>query len=318
MYRLQLPPQIINIFFDQGGLGDAIAGIPAVKYILVTQPHISINLFVQDYFLPMAENYFSNLNTRISIFKMSEAKNHYNNKLLTKAFSNHPFRNLSYHMTEHAFAVLADKLPEDKYFMNYPELDLSNVVTRLFRLPQKYVVVTTAFTSPTREFSPEHVNKLVKLIKNEGYSVVFLGQKKTHAGTFAQSHIIGNISEDIDFSQGLDLIDKTSLLEAAKILADAQAVVGLDNGLINLAACSDVPIVAGFTSVNPTHRTPWRKGIFGLNFFPVIPPKLKCFGCQSNMSFLPKHDFRECFYQDYKCVKDLTAEIYWEELRKLL
>jgi hypothetical protein len=83
---------------------------------------------------------------------------------------------------------------------------------------------------------------------------------------------------------------------------------------------SSVPIVAGFTSVKPEHRIPYRYGEFGRDFYPVTVPNLDCNGCQSSMYFVvpTTHDFRLCYFGDYRCVKELTADLYWDKLKPLI
>lgn len=311
-------PKEINVLFNDGGLGDNIARIPVLNYLLQTYPNLTIHAFFHDYFIPVAQNYTKTWDkSRLFLYKWSEAEKYYNEKLVTKSFKHAAFHNLSMHMTEHAYTVVCNTLPEEKHWYNYPKLDLAGISLQKFGLPKEYVVVTTAFTAPVREFLPEHVNKIVAYLKSQGKEIVFLGQKKTTTGT---SHtIVGNLSDDVDFSQGLDLIDKTTLLEAAKVLSEAQLVVGLDNGLVHLAACSDVPVVCGFTTVKPEHRAPYRNDVKSWNFHSVVPPQsLECRFCQSTGIFDVKQDFRFCKFKDNLCTKVLDADLYIEEIKKVL
>lgn len=310
-------PKEINILFDDGGLGDNIARIPVLSYIYKNYPDMLINVFIHDYFVPVLLNYLGTKTDRIRVYKMSEAKPHYDPHLITKSFRHAAFSNLSMQMTEHAFAVICNTLPNVEA-LNYPTLELSQVSLSSFNLPEKYVVITTAFTAPVREFLPEHVNKLVSELKGMGKNIVFLGQKTTQTGT--KHTILGNLSEEIDFTQGLDLIDKTSLLQAAKILGNAEFVVGLDNGLLHLAACSEVPVVGSFTSVDPAHREPYRKNQKGWNWFSVVPPEsVECRFSQSKCVFTAGVDFRFCpLKEKCQCVKSLTADLYMEQIRKVL
>jgi len=49
------PIECLDIMFKKGGLGDSVARLPAVNYILVKNPHIKkARLFLQDYFVEMA------------------------------------------------------------------------------------------------------------------------------------------------------------------------------------------------------------------------------------------------------------------------
>lgn len=309
----------MNILFNDAGMGDAIARISTIKYIVNTYG-LHVNCFIFDYFVPVLKHWLKSegLDSKTSVYKWSEAKQHYNELIVTKSFQHFELKNLSMHMTDHAFIVTCNSIPSNKH-LNYPKLDYKDIDISMFNLtPKRYVVVTTAFTAPVREFLPDHVNNITKWVKSKGYEVVFLGQKATHTGT---AHVIeGKLSEDIDFTQGIDLIDKTILLQAGKILSEAKLVVGLDNGLIHLAACSDVPIVCGFTTVKPEHREPIRNNERGWDFFPVVPPEtLECRFCQSNMVF-EQHDFRYCIKDKnvIQCTKQLSADLYIKEMEKII
>jgi ADP-heptose:LPS heptosyltransferase len=113
--------------------------------------------------------------------------------------------------------------------------------------------------------------------------------------------------------------EKTTLIEAGNIIAGAQVICGLDNGLLHLAGCTDTPIVAAYTTVRPEHRLPYRHGSLGSGCYVVEPDEdLACRFCQSNMDFEFTHDFRDCFYKDFKCTKQITADKFIRKLDELL
>lgn len=309
-------PKAINILFDDGGLGDNIARIPVLNYIYQNYPNTYISVFIHDYFVPVIKNYIGAKKDRIYIYKWSERHKYYDPTVPTKSFQRGAYSNLSMQMTEHSFAITCNTVPSSEW-MNYPKLELSAVDISGFALPEKYIVVTSAFTAAVREFLPEYINKVVSELKSRGENIVFLGQKITQTGT---DHVIeGNLSEAIDFSQGVNLIDRTSLLQAAKIMGNAKCVIGLDNGLLHLAACTDVPVVSGFTTVKPEHREAFRHNTKGWNWFSVVPPEsLSCRFCQSKCVFTAGVDFRFCPLNTYDCVKQLSAELYLEQIEKAL
>jgi ADP-heptose:LPS heptosyltransferase len=117
----------------------------------------------------------------------------------------------------------------------------------------------------------------------------------------------------------MDLTNQTSLLEAGGLLAKAHLVLGVDNGLLHLAACSDVPILAGFTTVEPWLRTPVRQGVDAKDYWTLEPPEeLDCRFCQSSWNFMGDWRFTKCFYGDLACVKSLSAERWIERLEEIL
>ncbi len=289
----------------------------AIKYLSDTQPHLILHVWVPDYFKDLAKHLCPNLDIK----NFTQAQTQYNPKYAGRATDESMHTLMASHLVDQAFHVVVDQQVDVKY-KNYIPLKLNTIPIKKYNLPEKYVVVTTGFTADVREMLPEVVNKLTDYAIDKGYKVVFLGKKQTATGS---NHVIkGTFKQEIDYKKGINLIDRTTLLEAGKILAGAKCVVGLDNGLMHLAACSDVAIVGGFTTVKPEHRAPIRHNKYGWNFYPVTPKKLSCFGCQSNWSHVYNHDFRNCFYKqngydtEIKCVKQLTADLYIKELEKIL
>lgn len=313
MHYPKFPIEKVNFLLNLGGLGDNIARMPVINYIHNRHPHVKSIVWVADYFLPLSKNMLPEI-----IFKPFSDNKNYNEKLPSRMSGWEGCTNLKTHMVDHAFFVLANEIPPIEH-RNYCQLKLDDINIKRFNLPQKYVVMTTGFTAPIREFLPEYINRITDYIVLKGYQVVFLGSKHTSAGVKGHE-IIGNFKEDIDFSKGINLVDKTTLLEAARIIRDAKTIVGLDNGLLHLAACTgDIPIVAGFTSVMPEHRAPYRHNQLGYNFFPVVPPETEPERyCQSIWDFTFNHDFRHSYYKNDSLIKSLKPELYIEQLERIL
>jgi ADP-heptose:LPS heptosyltransferase len=316
MYRTKQQYQPFNILFDNGGLGDSIAWLPALKYIYDQHPHTILNVWIPDYFLQYAQSCLKGTESRIRLFKWSE-KDKYELGHPTRSFAHNIYTNLGAHMTEHAFQILVNTQPDDKNDYNYLKPDLKHTKIDKYNLPQKYVVVTTGYTSDTRVFLPQYINEITTYLNNKGYTPVFLGKTATTTGS--KYVIKGSFATEINYSAGINLIDKTNLFEATKVLQNSTAVIGLDNGILHLAGCLDVPIVGGFTTVKPEHRMPYRNGILGQGYYPVVPPEsLKCRFCQSNWQFTINHNFTNCYYGDFQCTLDLKSEFYIKELEKIL
>jgi len=307
------PIKEINILSHYGGLGDSVARLPAVNYILEKYEHIQhVNLFVQDYFVEVAQLLLWRHAARLTVrgYSMLEG-------VLTSQPEDTPgmmcdnihHTTLRSHLTDHAFHCLADEQVGSRH-KRYLQ----------FGFPKQgqgdYVVITTGFTSPTREWLPSSVNDTVDWIAEQGYKVKFLGKSTVEYWQSRGKTSTANFREaEIDFSKGEDLRDKTDLIEAARIMAQAKAVVGIDNGLLHLAACSSVPIIFGFTSVKPEHRLPYRQP--GEITLSVLPDK-ECRFCQSKMGFVYKFDFRRCYTNTYKCVASMGARKFIEALREVL
>lgn len=302
----------MNIVLMDGGLGDHIASLVAVDYISKRYPWVKILLWAPDFLLDFANNVLS---TKIDIKGFSQMRGNYHPAKASKTTKWDGMTSpMKIHLVDYAFLKLCDELPymSDK---NYLQLDWANDYTA--KIFEKYVVITTGYTAKVREFPAKSVNEIAKYLNLKGYIPVFLGQKQTKTGA---NHVIkGHFDEQIDFTVGMDLIDKTNLMQAAVIMANANAVIGVDNGLLHVAGCTQVPIVAGFTTVSPNARLPIRHNQIGWNCYPVVPDStLNCSFCQEKTNFLFGHDYTKCMYKDYLCTSQMTSDKFITELEKIL
>lgn len=318
MYRYQLPKQEVYLCQDINGLGDDIANLPVIKFILDKHPHVYITLWVKSYFKTLARK--SLPETERLVIRTFSEKNEAKDNIPVKKMGGIPYTTLGTHPTIHCYDIWANTQPEDPNYYNYLPINLKGVYINRFNLPKNYVIVCTGYTAKVREFRPEIVNQLIEYILSKGYTPVFLGRESTPENSDATKVIKGNFSQEIQFDKGINLINQTDLLESTKIIKGAKCIVGLDNGLLHLAATTDVAIVGGYTTVRPEHRLPYRHGIKGWNYYPVTltPEELPCVHCQSNWTFTYGFDFRMCYHTDYKCTELLVAQKYINELEKIL
>lgn len=304
----------VNCVLMDGGVGDHVASLVALNYMLKTYPWIKFRIWVPDFLLEFSKHLLPG-SARVKSYK--DMRLEYNPDLATKTthWDGH-VSPMKTHCLDYAFLKLCDENPSIEY-KNYLQIKPDEIDILDFSLPDKYVVVTSGYTAAVREFPANHINGIVDYINSHGYRAVFLGQAQTKTGTM---HVIeGKFDETINLSAGINLIDKTSLLQAAKIMGNAKAVVGVDNGLLHVAGCTDVPIVGGFTTVSPEYRMPVRDGILGQNYYPVVPDKdLGCRFCQVRTNFLYGHDYKNCLYKDNLCTKQMTAAKFIAELEKIL
>lgn len=319
MYRYQLPKQELYVTFDNGGYGDHIASLPAIKYILDKHPQVDLTLWVPSFVKILARKSLPE-SKNLAIRTFDEVKQFAKENVPVKKFAGNPYTNLGSHMTEHAFDIIVNSRPDNPNDYNYLPINTKGVYLNKFNLPDKYIILPTGFTASVREFRPTVVNNLIDYILGKGYTPVFLGKSSSVEKSDTTKAILGQFSQEINYDKGINLIDKTDMLETVKIIKGAKTIVGLDNGLIHLACTTDLPVVCGFSSVKSGHRAPYRHGIKGWNFYPVelSREELACTGCQSNMTCTFLKDFRFCFYEDYKCLELLTSDRYAKELEKIL
>ncbi len=317
MYRSILPKQEVYICFDSG-IGDCVARLPAIPFILDKHPQVYITLWVPKYFKTIARKSLPE-SDRLIIRDYSE-KSYIKKDIPVKKFDGIPYTNLASHMTIHAYDILVNTQPEDVNYYNYLPINTKGVYINRFELPERYIILPTGFTAPVREMRPHIVNNIIDYLLGKGYTPVFLGREVTKEDSGTELFIKGKFNQEINFDKGINLINKTEMLETVKIIQGAKGIVGLDNGLIHITGTTDLPIVCGFSSVKSHQRAPYRHGIKGWNFFPVelTTEELACSQCQSNWTFLFNTDMRFCYHKDYKCIEMLTADKYIKELEKIL
>lgn len=197
----------------------------------------------------------------------------------------------------------SEKVPEG--WASYPQfrqsdLDAMDLPDEAKGLePGKYVVLTTGVTTESRRIPGTYWNYVLDHLINKGLKPVFLGKTMVTTGNAKNIHT--EWSREFEWNRGLDLRDKTSLLQAASIMSRAALVVGHDNGLLHLAGCTSVPIVFGYNLASPQHRQPLRPAGQVYNVH-LEPGELACNFCQSETNFVIGYNFRTCFYGDNKCI----------------
>lgn len=224
------------------------------------------------------------------------------------------------HLVDHGFRLLSDTGEGllGKHDRDYPKIRLAEIGVNQFNLPSRYVVLTTGYTARNRAWLGEEINKVARWLNEQKIAPVFLGTTQTITGT--SENIEGKFEESIDYSLGLNLIGQTTLLQAARILGQSRAVCGVDNGLLHLAACAheEVPIVAGFTNVDPRIRIPYRKGTLGYKVKTITAERLSCGFCQTKYHYFYETDFRKCLFDDFACLSEMKGEYFIKKLKEIL
>lgn len=307
-------PHDVNCILLSGGVGDHIGSLVAIDYILKSYPWINLLIWVPDFLKEFAQNV---LPVNANVRNFTEMKTQYDRRKTT-IHTEWDGRTspMKMHSVDYAFLKLCDEqVPLTK--KNYLRVKMDKIDVSQIASNKDYVVITTGYTASVREFKAFEVNKISDYLLSKEITPVYLGQRETSTG--GKDNIKGIFSDEIDYSKGLDLRDKTTLLQAAKVIQGAKAIVGVDCGLLHVAGCTDTPIVAGFTTVRPELRAPIRNNILGHGFYSVVPGALlQCRFCQSDTNFLYNVNYTKCMYKDYLCVQDLTADKFISYLDKIL
>lgn len=304
--------QTVNFVFMQGGLGDHVSALPVLRYIRDKYTWITPLVWVPDFMVDFAKH----LLPQLSIRGYAEMKRRYEQKKPTKTTQwDGTLSPMKIHCTDYAFMKLCDELPPIKQ-RNFLQVD-ANTLPKVESLPDKFVVITTGFTAEVREFPAKTVNEIALWCKENKVDVVWLGKKATQTGG---AHVIkGAFNTEIDYTQGIDLIDKTTLLQAAYVMSKAKAVLGVDNGLLHVAGCTDTHIIGGFTTVSPSIRIPVRNSELNYKYTAIVPDEsLGCRFCQEKTNFLYNHDYKYCMYKDNLCVSQMTSDKFIKALKEVL
>ena len=138
---------------------------------------------------------------------------------------------------------------------------------------------------PGAEYGPAKRWPYFKALAEKLPSVVVLGS--------------GNDREAAAGVAGHNLVGKTSLDDAVRLIAGAEAVVSNDSGLMHVAAALGRPLVALFGSSSPEHTPP------ASDQARVLWLRLECSPCFE----------RECPLGHFRCMKEITVERVLDALK---
>lgn len=295
-------PMKLHLVLNAGGMGDIIHCIPAVKSIIAHYPWQNYHVWVPDYLVELFKKALPKV--KVGAFKDSPKKCDGVKEGIICFDEAGRHSSMRTHLTDYAFFMLMDRLPYDNTERNFSTVRPKANIKR-FNLPEKYVVISPYFRSTLRQMLPGHLNKIRDLVKQRGYSVVLLGSaKQPYNGA---KDVNTNGARAWDGEGCIDLCEKTSVLEALEILWGAHSLITMDGGLMHLCCLTKTPVVAGFTSVDPKTRLPYKSGEL-TDQVRVVEPDVSCKYCQSTwcMVYNTQHNFNDCFFKDFQCVKEIT------------
>ncbi len=215
---------------------------------------------------------------------------------------------LRLHLTQYASLNLLGRLINlhKNTIPRYPFKNLNDVdVTKFDINYTKAILITAGYRAYNRKWNSEEFKKLTNHIIECGYTPIFIGKSNINF----DSNNPYNIDNDLDFSSGINLIDKTTLKELIKIMYLSKAIIGIDNGLLWLAGMTNIPIIAGYNIIDPELRKIYRENSLWI----PIGPDIECKYCQSSWN-INGHDFSKCYFNSNECVNNLTADKFIQKL----
>lgn len=301
----------VNCLLADSGMGDLLCAIMPINYILNNCPWINLLIWVPDYMTSFCKNV---LPKSAIIRGYTDATKKYDPKkpgITTKLTSQHTPTKC--HPIEYAYHMLCDISPtlEQQSYLKINPVDISK-----FKLPEKFIVIQGAYAETVKTMPPETFNKLTDYVIQKGYTPVYLGKTENKTGLKNVKHT-AKIDEEYDLTKGINLLNKTDLIESASIIDKAELFIGMDGGLTHLAGFTDTNIISGYTFAKDTTLMPIRDGTLGKNVYSILPnDDLKCKFCQSNLILLYDFEFRSCLYGDYVCVKHMTFEKFKNKIEE--
>lgn len=314
--QLQIKPtdySQCNLVVTDGGVGDLICELVAVDYNIRNFPSIKFHVWVPDYMLDLTKHL---LPKESLVRPFSKARDKFKQDIdgrTTEWCTNHTA--MRTHPVDYGFHMLSDRHVYDLNKKNYLQIRPDEIKILRFHLPKKYVVLVAAAAEPVKEMPAKTANEIIEFCLSKGYAPVFLGKEKSDTGLDRFSVTAKPI--DLDYHKGINLLNKTNLLEAAKIMSGAKAVIGMDGGLIHLAGCTDTAIVAGYTLVDPAHVAPIRKGSQTYKFHAIEPDKDILNRYYQTYSGFKREDCRK-FSNWESVITDMTSDKFISILENVL
>ncbi len=293
---------VINFIFSDEGLGGFVTWTSITTWMARNNPWVLGRIFCLKPLIPLMQD----IHAQFPNWEVYDVKTgHHNLEGGTRMYgSNYTMGGnkgerqllnpLGTHPADVASGFFAGTCPAppDAFYpiLDYPEKRLPG---RIRDLAGRYVVFPAGGTTPIRTLTGEHLNPIIAHVKKLGLTPVFLGHKDGLANN-------GNaeLPDDLDFDGGIDLRSQTTIKEAAVIMQHAACTVGLDGGLLHLAALmKDSRIVFGYNITSVNHRVPRRTHDKTVNVY-LTDEELICSGCQSKWKHMVTHHFSHCYYEE--------------------
>jgi hypothetical protein len=318
---------------NSNAIGDTVSALPIVKKLIETYHKtedygvIGLPQF-RDLFYFIDDNHFHDIDKPLSLDKnyilvklniLEQDKTAYlmlpGQPTTTIDLKGQYLNPLRIHLSKYAGLQLSGRIFETKdcSYLKYPiDSYIEAQVIEKFNIDfSKCVLFNTSYRDNNRALSSNVVNEVSKYLNSVGLTPLFVGKSETP--DFVSDHPYKKSSYDT--SLGIDLRDKTTIKELIYIMNNSRAIIGIDNGLIHLAAMTDLPIIAAYTVVSPKVRAPIRYGKLG-GGCEIIEASDKCRYCEDSWQ-LDHHDYATCFYNTNECCNSLTAEMFIDAFNRI-
>ena len=289
---------------NSDALGDIVACLASLKYAIERyHTHGQYLVYILSDFKDLL---FFVPKDKIRFLERDQIENSYTQVLLNVHSSGQRLHPLRLSLSDYSsLSFMTRVLPTRN--LSYPELPLNNVDVSKFNIDfSRSVVIPPLYKDNNRCLSKDTLKGICDYLNSVGLIPVLIGKSSKMYRCPDFSYLVNAVN----------LIDKTSLLESAKIISLCSLVVGVDSGVIHLAGMTKTKIVSGYTYASPELRMPIREGKCGHSLIKVIP-NIPCQFCQDRWQ-LESYCFSKCYYGTNLCVKKLTAKKFISAIRRSL
>lgn len=115
--------------------------------------------------------------------------------------------------------------------------------------PQKLAIIAPYSSRDVKSWPNSYFQELIHHVSSKAYTVILVG---TASDQIYASQLIAAFKENV-----FSLAGKTSVRELGALVKQASIVIGVDTGVLHLASCFEVPIIALFGSTRSVEFKPY-------------------------------------------------------------
>lgn len=292
-----------NFVVGNGGIGDLICYVQSLRWVAATQPHVHGKVWTFKFFEPTVRAFLP------EDWEFGDVKTLHKDHLPKEPFrfpDLDAFNAQGAHAIDLGFIYFTNQARPPKGWDHYPRIQDARVtgplpddIQELLKKP--CVALTPGAMVDVRRLPSKTFNDIKDYLILKGFIPVLLGR------TEIADHYVVGYDKDYDFTGCVDLRDRTSIVDTMRVIQGCKGMVGLDNGILHLAGCTDTPIVFGYNVAAPEHRRPRRDPE---RVYEVVP-EIACRFCQSNVKFLTEVH-KKCLYGDLKCLREDMVFHKWK------
>ncbi len=200
------------------------------------------------------------------------------------------------HATQAYLSLLGNKYTE------MPEIEYENIFKNIcdsvkYEINNKYIAIHPFSRIKLKNWEPSKWIEVIKYLTEKGFNIVLLGAKKD----YTQSNELV-ISDKIH-----NLCGKTTFEETISIIHSSEIFMGIDSGLIHIAAVLNKKSILLNGSTSLTHWKPLNKNC------KIITENFKCSPCCCLMT---KSDNPTC--TDVDCMKAICVEKVVSAIKEII